>query len=246
MWRILGRSLILRLVGVSLLLLLIGTPIAWWLARTRSRWKAPVAALVAMLPPLGALPAHAETAPARALSSPAPSETSKLLVVAGRGEHRALPSAAWSPLVPGALVEARGEIRSEAEPLRFQLPSGAVIALVAGSAVGLHGESELLLDTGELVTASHVDLRKGEIQVEPPTRASRRRPGLGPVLIHGFSTLLALAQTGSMRARLLPGQAGIPDGMSVAAYEGVTQVASQGLLHTLPAERSWSQWGRRQ
>lgn len=39
---------------VTLLLLLIGTPIAWWLARTRSRWKAPVAALVAMplvLPP---------------------------------------------------------------------------------------------------------------------------------------------------------------------------------------------------
>jgi len=39
---------------VTLLLLLIGTPIAWWLARTRSRWKAPVGAVVAMpivLPP---------------------------------------------------------------------------------------------------------------------------------------------------------------------------------------------------
>ncbi len=38
----------------TLLLLLIGTPIAWWLARTRSRWREPVAALVAMplvLPP---------------------------------------------------------------------------------------------------------------------------------------------------------------------------------------------------
>jgi molybdate transport system permease protein len=39
---------------VTVLLLLIGTPIAWWLARTRSRLKAPVAALVALplvLPP---------------------------------------------------------------------------------------------------------------------------------------------------------------------------------------------------
>jgi molybdate transport system permease protein len=39
---------------VTLLLLLIGTPIAWWLSRTRSRWKGPVAAVVALplvLPP---------------------------------------------------------------------------------------------------------------------------------------------------------------------------------------------------
>jgi molybdate transport system permease protein len=39
---------------VTLILLLIGTPIAWWLARTRSFWKGPVGALVAMplvLPP---------------------------------------------------------------------------------------------------------------------------------------------------------------------------------------------------
>ena len=47
--------LTLRLAGVTtLLLLLLGTPIAWWLARTRSRWKGPVGALVALpivLPP---------------------------------------------------------------------------------------------------------------------------------------------------------------------------------------------------
>lgn len=39
---------------VTAILLLIGTPIAWWLARTRSWWKRPLAALVAMplvLPP---------------------------------------------------------------------------------------------------------------------------------------------------------------------------------------------------
>ena len=39
---------------VTLILLPLGTPIAWWLARTASRWRAPVAALVAMplvLPP---------------------------------------------------------------------------------------------------------------------------------------------------------------------------------------------------
>jgi len=39
---------------VTLLLLLIGTPIAWWLARSRSRWKGVVGAVVALplvLPP---------------------------------------------------------------------------------------------------------------------------------------------------------------------------------------------------
>jgi molybdate transport system permease protein len=39
---------------VTVLLLIIGTPIAWWLARTSSRWKRPVAAIVALplvLPP---------------------------------------------------------------------------------------------------------------------------------------------------------------------------------------------------
>ena len=47
--------LTLKLAGVAtLLLFLIGTPIAWWLANTRSWWKAPVSAVVAMplvLPP---------------------------------------------------------------------------------------------------------------------------------------------------------------------------------------------------
>ena len=39
---------------VTLLLLLLGTPLAWWLARTRSRWKKPLAAFVTLplvLPP---------------------------------------------------------------------------------------------------------------------------------------------------------------------------------------------------
>ncbi len=39
---------------VTLLLLLLGTPMAWWLARSRSRWKGVVAAIVALplvLPP---------------------------------------------------------------------------------------------------------------------------------------------------------------------------------------------------
>lgn len=47
--------LTVRLAGiVTLILLLIGTPIAWWLARTRSTWKGPVGAIVALpivLPP---------------------------------------------------------------------------------------------------------------------------------------------------------------------------------------------------
>jgi molybdate transport system permease protein len=48
-------ALTLKLASLTLLLLLlIGTPIAWWLARTRSLWKGPVGALVALpivLPP---------------------------------------------------------------------------------------------------------------------------------------------------------------------------------------------------
>jgi len=39
---------------VTLILLIVGTPIAWWLARTRSAWKGPVGAVVALpivLPP---------------------------------------------------------------------------------------------------------------------------------------------------------------------------------------------------
>lgn len=47
--------LTLRLAATTtILLLLIGTPVAWWLARTRSWWKGPVGALVALpivLPP---------------------------------------------------------------------------------------------------------------------------------------------------------------------------------------------------
>ena len=47
--------LTLRLAAVvTLILLVIGTPIAWWLARTPSRWKGPVGAVVALplvLPP---------------------------------------------------------------------------------------------------------------------------------------------------------------------------------------------------
>ncbi len=47
--------LTLKLAGLTtILLLVIGTPVAWWLARSRARWKDAVAALVAMplvLPP---------------------------------------------------------------------------------------------------------------------------------------------------------------------------------------------------
>jgi molybdate transport system permease protein len=47
--------LTLKLAGLStLLLLFLTTPLAWWLARTRSRWRVPLGALVALplvLPP---------------------------------------------------------------------------------------------------------------------------------------------------------------------------------------------------
>ena len=48
-------ALTLKLATLTtLILLLLATPVAWWLARTRSAWKAPVSALVALpivLPP---------------------------------------------------------------------------------------------------------------------------------------------------------------------------------------------------
>jgi molybdate transport system permease protein len=47
--------LTLRLAALTtVLLLVVGTPVAWWLARTRSRWRGPVGAVVALplvLPP---------------------------------------------------------------------------------------------------------------------------------------------------------------------------------------------------
>lgn len=47
--------LTVKLAGITtILLLVLATPLAWWLARSRSRWKAPVGALVALpivLPP---------------------------------------------------------------------------------------------------------------------------------------------------------------------------------------------------
>jgi molybdate transport system permease protein len=52
-----GPAIVLTLslaAVTSGLLLVLGTPIAWWLARTRSRWREPVAAVVALplvLPP---------------------------------------------------------------------------------------------------------------------------------------------------------------------------------------------------
>jgi molybdate transport system permease protein len=52
-WSALGLTLALAGV-VTALLLLAGTPIAWWLARSHSRWRAPVGALVTLplvLPP---------------------------------------------------------------------------------------------------------------------------------------------------------------------------------------------------
>ena len=47
-WSAIALTLALAAV-VTVLLLLVGTPLAWWLARTRSRWRAPVGA-VATLP----------------------------------------------------------------------------------------------------------------------------------------------------------------------------------------------------
>jgi molybdate transport system permease protein len=52
-WSAIRVSLALATLTI-VLLLLVGTPIAWWLARTRSKWKGPVGALVALpivLPP---------------------------------------------------------------------------------------------------------------------------------------------------------------------------------------------------
>jgi len=52
-WSAIALTLVLAAV-VTAVLLLAGTPLAWWLARGRSRWRAPVSALVTLplvLPP---------------------------------------------------------------------------------------------------------------------------------------------------------------------------------------------------
>ena len=52
-WRPIQLSLLLA-IATTLLLLIIGTPLAWWLARSKARWKEAVAAIVAIplvLPP---------------------------------------------------------------------------------------------------------------------------------------------------------------------------------------------------
>ena len=52
-WSALALSLRLA-ATTTLILLLVGIPLAWWLARTKSRWRAPIAAIVALplvLPP---------------------------------------------------------------------------------------------------------------------------------------------------------------------------------------------------
>ncbi len=52
-WSAIALTLVLAAV-VTALLLLAGTPIAWWLARSRSQWRAPVSAVVTLplvLPP---------------------------------------------------------------------------------------------------------------------------------------------------------------------------------------------------
>jgi molybdate transport system permease protein len=53
LWPPVGLTLLLATI-TTILLLIIGTPIAWWLARSRTRWKEVVAAVVALplvLPP---------------------------------------------------------------------------------------------------------------------------------------------------------------------------------------------------
>ncbi len=52
-WQAIGLTVRLATV-VTLILYLLGTPLAWWLAQTRSKWKVPLGALVALplvLPP---------------------------------------------------------------------------------------------------------------------------------------------------------------------------------------------------
>ena len=94
----------------TLLLLLLGTPVAWWLARTRSRLKGPVAAVVA-LPLVGGT---AQAAPASAPAATAPSATAAPGSV-DDGVIRIL--LFYKPNFHASNVEARAAIRSLADQL---------------------------------------------------------------------------------------------------------------------------------
>jgi hypothetical protein len=181
-------------------------------------------------------PSQAETAKAHASPSSALLARDRLLVLAGRGELRATPSSSWTELTPGMLAPARGEVRTSGESLRFRLSSGTQVELAPNGLIACLGSADLLLRHDDVIVATQIDLRRGELRVDNPFVAGKGARRGAPVLVHGVGPLLALAREGTMRARLLAQEGAVPEGMAVAAYERASvRVAAQGVLKELPA-----------
>ena len=178
---------------------------------------------------------RAESKPRAAAVATAIVEPSRgAVVLSGHGEARAALDAPWRPLVSGAVVPRRGELRAGDTPLRLQLAGGATVELAPGAVVALFGRLELgLMGIGK-IDAARLDLRAGEITVTSPFVDSRR--DRAPVLVQGEGAVFALCIDGLMVVRAQGNRGGDrPGGLAVASYRGESQYASRGGFHPLPA-----------
>lgn len=139
-------------------------------------------------------------------------------VVAGSGELRAAP-AAWQPLLRGASLPARAEVRASRGFLKLCLAKGAVIELAPGSSAELLGEINVPVNGGSHVAALGVALREGEVAVEP-FLSRWSGPLTRPLLVRGPGATQALHLGGGLRARVVPAQGASPAALVVGAYLG--------------------------
>ncbi|MEP7122194.1 MAG: hypothetical protein ABJE95_14840 [Byssovorax sp.] len=154
------------------------------------------------------------------------------VVISGHGEARAVPNAPWQPLVEGAPVPRRGELRSGDATLRMALAHGAVVELAPGTVVAVFDHLEIaLLGLGKL-DAARLEIRSGEVTITAPISGSPR--DRSPVLVQSDGGLFALAIEGSLVARSIGiGRDAPLGGLSLATYAGQAQFASHGAFHPL-------------
>jgi hypothetical protein len=150
--------------------------------------------------------------------SPATAAPPTCGVMAGDGEIRTAP-AAWQPLLRGAALPARAEVRASRGFLKLCLAKGAVIELAPGSSADLLGEIDVPVNGGARVGALGVALREGEVAVEP-FLSRWSGPLTRPLLVRGPGATQALHLGGGLRARVAPAQGSTSVALVVGAYLG--------------------------
>ena len=156
------------------------------------------------------------------------------VVQAGRGETRAGPSAAWTPLVAGSPSPSRGEVRAIGEPLRFCLMKSTTVELAPQTTIVLRGDARVVVDAGTRVTALDVALREGEIAVDA-SPSMWRGPMRKPVMVRGPGDVVAVDWGGGTRARLLPARGSLAAGLRVGSIRGDVLVSGQSALRQIHA-----------